>query len=109
MTAIPIAKLQHRLRLEEPVRAPEAGGGATITWSLVAEIWGSLQSLGGDERMKADGLEGRVSHEIWIRHRDSMRADMRFVLDGREFDIRAVLASDERKAYLRCLVEERVP
>lgn len=109
MTVIPIGKLQHRLRLEEPVRAAEAGGGATITWALIAEVWGSLKSLGGDERMKADGLEGRVSHEIWIRHRDDVRTEMRFVLAGRLFDIRAVMASDDRKAYLRCLAEERVP
>jgi head-tail adaptor len=32
---------------------------------------------------------------------------MRFVLGARVFDIRAVIAEDGRRRFLKCLVEER--
>jgi SPP1 family predicted phage head-tail adaptor len=108
MTVIPIGELSHRLRLERPVRTPEAGG-AVVTWVLVAELWGAIRPTGGGEVAAGDRLEERAASEIWVRYRDGVTAAMRFVLGRRVFDIRAVIESGERKRYLRCLVEERKP
>lgn len=109
MTVIPIGELSHRVRLEQPERTPDAAGGATVVWSLVAEVWAALRPLSGSETVAADGLTGRVSHEIWIRHRDGVVPEMRFVEGTRHFDIRAVIAAGGRKRFLKCLAEERVP
>jgi SPP1 family predicted phage head-tail adaptor len=108
MTVIPIGELSHRLRLEAPSRTADGGGGANVIWTLVAEVWGAIRTASGSERLEADGLKGRVSHEIWIRHRDGVAPDMRFVEGARVFDIRAVLDQAGRRTFLRCAVEERV-
>lgn len=107
MTVISIGELSNRFRLETPVRTPEAGGGAHVAWTLVAEIWGALRSTAGSESLEADGLKARTSHEIWIRYREGLGADMRFVLGARVFDIRAVIEQPERRRFLKCVVEER--
>lgn len=107
MTVISIGELSHRFALQAPVRAPDGGGGATVTWSLIAELWGALRPVSGGERLEADGLKERIGHEIWIRHREGVTAEMRFVLGPRVFDIRAVMDVGERRRFLRCLVEER--
>jgi SPP1 family predicted phage head-tail adaptor len=109
MNAVPIGQLSHRLMLEAPTRAPDGGGGASVTWSLVGEVWGAILSVSGGESVEADGVRGRITHEIWIRHRDGVVPEMRFVLESRVFDIQAVLEQGGRRRFLKCLVEERTP
>lgn len=109
MSAITIGELRQRLALQAPVATDNGGGGVTRTWTLVAEVWGALRPLSGSEGVVADGLAGRVSHEVWIRHRAGVRPEMRFALGTRLFDIKAVIDVGERHRFLRCLVEETVP
>ena len=108
MSEVSIGALSNRFALEAPMRTDDGGGGASVAWALVAEVWGALKPLGGDEQVAADGLHGRVRHEIWIRHRDGVLPEMRFVLGSRVFDIRAVKEEGGRRRFLKCLVEERV-
>lgn len=106
--SVAIGDMRHRLALEAPLSAEDGGGGAKETWALVAEVWGAIRPISGSESVEADGLRGRVSHEIWIRYRN-LAPEMRFVLGPRVFDIRAAIDVGERRRFLRCLVEERVP
>lgn len=107
--SVSIGELRHRLSLEAPLATPDGGGGVTRTWALVAEVWGAIRPISGSEVSEADGVAGRVSHEIWIRHRTGITPEMRFSLGARLFEIRAILDWDERHRFLRCLAEERVP
>lgn len=106
---VSIGDLRHRLALQAPMASADGGGGVMQTWSLVAEVWAALRPSSGSEAFEADGLKGRVSHEIWIRHRSGVGPEMRFVLGTRIFEIRAVIDTGERHRFLRCLAEERVP
>lgn len=106
--SVPIGEMRHRLALQAPLAEADGGGGATRTWSLVAEVWAAIRPLSGGETVEADAVHGRVSHEIWIRHRAGVVPEMRFVLGARVFEIRAVIDAGERRRVLRCLVEERV-
>ena len=75
----------------------------------MTELWAAVRPLAGQERMEADAIAGRVTHDIFIRHRTGVTPAMRFVLGSRIFDIRAALDVDERQRWLRCLAEERAP
>lgn len=106
--SVSIGEMRHRLLLEAPVASTDGGGGVTRLWALVAEVWAAIRPASGGEGVEADGLAGRVSHEIWIRHRSGVGPEMRFVLGTRVFEIRSAIDVDERRRFLRCLVEERV-
>jgi SPP1 family predicted phage head-tail adaptor len=106
--SVTIGDMRHRLQLEAPLASADGGGGVTRTWSLVAEVWAALKPLAGDERIEADGVSGRVSHEVWIRYRAGILPEMRFKLGARVFEIRAAIDTGERHRFLRCLVEERI-
>lgn len=109
MTSVRIGDLRQRVRLETATSTPDGGGGGAESWLLVAELWAAVRPLAGQERVEADAIAGRVTHEVFIRHRTGVTAAMRFVLGSRIFDIRAALDVDERQRWLRCLVEERAP
>lgn len=104
---IRIGELRQRVTIERPERASDGGGGATESWLAVAVVWARLRPMTGEEAAEADALVGRVSHEVVIRYRTDLVPEMRFRRGSRLFDIRAALDLDERKRFLRCLVEER--
>jgi SPP1 family predicted phage head-tail adaptor len=101
-----IGALREVLTLEAPNRVADGGGGATVTWATVAELWAAVRPIGGEERLRADQIAGRVTHEVWIRHRPNVTPAMRFRSDARILDIVAVLGV-ARRNHLKCLCEER--
>lgn len=108
MTDITIGDLRHRVRIERPVRAPDEGGGAVIAWALEAEVWAALKPLSGTEREEADRLVGRVTHELVARYRPGVTPEMRVMFGLRAFDIRAAIDFDEKRRWLKCMIEERI-
>lgn len=107
MNRITIGEMRQRVVLERPERVGDGGGGADETWVEIAELWAAVKPMTGAERTEAEAISGRVSHEIWLRFRDDVAAELRFRIGTRLFDIRAVLDVDERRRFLRCLAEER--
>ena len=108
MTSERIGALDHRLTIEAPSRTSDGGGGAAIIWTLVDEVWGAMRPISASESLDAEGLKGRVSHEIVIRFRPGVSPKMRFRLAARLFDIRSAVDAEEEHRFLRCLVEERL-
>jgi SPP1 family predicted phage head-tail adaptor len=103
-----IGALRHRIVLEAPVRAADGGGGATVTWTTVAELWAAIEPIAGSESVLGEGIAGRVSHEIVVRHQSGIEPAMRFRQGERLFEIKAVLDVDERRRMLRCLCREEM-
>jgi SPP1 family predicted phage head-tail adaptor len=101
-----IGTLSERFTLEAPVRTPDGGGGAAIAWEAIAELWARVRPITGEERLVHDQLAGRLTHEVWIRHRAGVTPAMRFRQDARIYEIVAVLEA-KRRAWLKCLCEER--
>ena len=102
-----IGRLRHRLTLEAASLTSDDGGGAVETWTTVAQLWGRIAPTGGAEIADADGLGGRITHEITLRHRAGVTPAMRFVFGDRRFEIMAVIDIDERRRWLKCLCTER--
>jgi SPP1 family predicted phage head-tail adaptor len=101
-----IGALRERLALQAPARIGDGGGGADVTWSTIAEVWAAVRPVTGEERLRADAVSGRVTHQVWIRHRADVVPAMRFTLGARILDIVAVLDAG-RRDHLLCLCEER--
>lgn len=104
---IPIGGLRHRVLLQQPQRTSDGGGGAAETWETVAQLWAAVVPTGGTERVAADALSGEITHEVWIRRRAGATPSMRFDFGGRILNIRAVIAVNGGRRYLKCLCRER--
>lgn len=100
-------ELRTRLTLEAPCRTSDGGGGATVTWQELAQVWAAVRPQTGDEDFALDRVAGTVSHEIVIRYRADVTPKMRFRQDARVFAILAAFDPDARRHWLRCLAEER--
>lgn len=99
--------LRHRLRLESPSHVEDGGGGVTVSWQPVATLWAEVVAGSGREIFQADGLTAVSLHEVRIRYRSDITAEMRLVMGERVLDIRAVRDLDGRRLWLSCLCEQR--
>lgn len=100
-------ELSTRLTLEAASRADDGGGGASVAWETVAEVWAAVRATSGGEGLALDRVAGHVRHEVFVRYRDDVKAEMRFREGTRIYDILAVYDPDRHRRWLKCLVEER--
>jgi SPP1 family predicted phage head-tail adaptor len=107
MTRPGIGALRRRMTLEQQTRAADGGGGVTVTWAAVIDLWAELTGLSGAEQFVAEGLQGRVTHQITIRKRFDVAPAMRFRMGVRLFYVETVLGRDGPDPYVRILAEER--
>lgn len=107
MTKPAIAALRRRLTLEQQTRVADGGGGVTVTWTPLTDLWASLTSLAGVEQFVGEGLQGKITHELIIRKRMDVAPAMRFRMGTRLFFVETVLGRDGPDPYLRILAEER--
>jgi len=108
MTNIRIADLKHRVRLEQPVRVDDGGGGGSISWALVTEIWASVVPQSGREQLESDALNAETVHTIYCRYRADVSPANRLVMGTRTFKIRSVLNIDDDKRFLKIRCDEVV-
>ena len=97
---------RRRFVLELPQESPDGFGGVIRTWTAGPQLWGAIEMVRGDERLRADRPEQAVTHRIRLRHRDDVTAAMRLTSGPRRFRIRAAGDPDGRRRELVCLVEE---
>jgi len=102
-----IGALRRRMTLEQQVRVADGGGGVTVTWTPLMDLWAELTGLSGTEQFVGEGLQGRVTHQIVIRKRTDVAPAMRFRVGARLFFVVTVLGRDGPDPYLRILAEER--
>jgi SPP1 family predicted phage head-tail adaptor len=95
-------KLRKRLFLEAPDDAPDGAGGLVRTWTLVAAMWGEVRPRRQQERQLAGARRSEVTHQITIRHRNDLKADMRFTQGPRVFRVVSAADPDGRGAWLVC-------
>jgi SPP1 family predicted phage head-tail adaptor len=104
---VTIGDLRHRVSIETAARTSDGGGGATVTWTLVADVWAAIWPRTSDETFDADRNAGRATHDIWIRFRGDVKPDMRIRFGTRVFDIRGVIDAEDRGRWMKCPSVER--
>jgi SPP1 family predicted phage head-tail adaptor len=102
-----IGELRHRLTIEQAVRTDDDGGGAALVWNEIAEVWGAVEAVSGQEGFEADRVSGSAIYSITIRYRDGLAPSMRFRRDNEIYEILSVLDRDGRKRFLTCKCERR--
>lgn len=106
-----VGALRHQVTVERPVRAQDAAGAVTTTWTAVATPWAAVEPMRGQERFVAQQVAAEVSHKITLRYESAlagMTPAWRISFGSRRFDLLAVLDPGERNTVIECLAVERV-
>ena len=93
-------RLRDRLLLQSKTLTRDAYGGATVTWSDEATVWGSIEPLSGREWLAQQQLQSEVDVRIVIRYKTGVTTAWRVKHESRYYDILAVLNADMRDRTL---------
>jgi SPP1 family predicted phage head-tail adaptor len=85
----------------------DGAGGATLTWSEVANLAAEVTPVSADERGIGEGPGDLTLQRIVIRKRADIFGGDRFRLGDRLFRIRSVTDPAEDGRYLVCICEEQ--
>ncbi len=102
-----VGEMRQIASLEAATRVPDEGGGATIAWTQLAQIWCAIRPRSGAEDLASNRLVPTLRHEVWMRWRDGVTAEMRLTLGDRVLAIAAVMDPDGRRQFLRLTCEEK--
>ena len=105
----PIGARARRFVLELPQERPDGFGGVLRSYASGPQVWGAMEMLSADERVRADRPEQALTHRITLRYREGVTGAMRIVCGLRCFAIRAASDPDGSRRDLVCLVEEIKP
>lgn len=98
--------LATRLTLERVVDTPDGQGGVTQAHVAIGEVWARIEPVSAT-RVSGGGSEAmKVTHRIWLRHRDHIESGMRLRKGTRIFGISTFRDPDESRRYLVCDCEE---
>jgi SPP1 family predicted phage head-tail adaptor len=101
-----IGARRRRFVLERPQEQPDGFGGVTTSFSAGPELWGAIELVSQDDRVRADRPESAATHRVRLRYREGVTGAMRLVSGTRRFAIRGAADPDGRRRDLVCLVEE---
>lgn len=107
MKNISINDLRHRLSLEQPQLAPDTGGGASISWVKITDLWARIVPLQTREVFNDEQTKNFLTHQITIRYRDGVLPEMRLTKGARIFEIIGVMNEKERRQWLHLDVREQ--
>lgn len=102
-----VGDLRTRITIEKPSRAADGQGGWSVRWIPVAEVSAGIWPRNAGEGLQHGRLAGTATHDIWLRYRAGIKPEMRIVAGARVFAILGVMDVEDRKRWLKCIVEER--
>lgn len=98
--------LRAELSLQANTLLPDGMGGHTQDWAEIATVFARIEPVSATSRFGADQTVETVTHRITLRWRNGVAAGMRFVRQGRNFDIVAVHDPDDTGRYIVCRTRE---
>ena len=103
-----IGKMRYKATLQSPTATTDAGGGSSITWTRLPDLYCNIKPIRAEERYRQGQVKDSVSHDVYVRYRADMSTKYRLVYGGRQFNIKGILNVDERDRYLLLKCQEGV-
>lgn len=104
-----IAKLRHRITLQEAAITRGDRGAEVLAWNDVAVVYADIRTVGGQEQVLASQLEvATLLHTITIRYRPGIVPKMRVKWGDRVFSVEAIIERDNRMRVLDLSCRELV-
>ncbi len=101
-------ELRNQIVLQHRVETPDGQGGATVTWTEIATVYGHVKDSDGREQLLREGvITSQGSTEVIVRYRDDLSVKDRVVFGDRTLNIGSIADVDGKRRALRlaCMEE----
>ena len=101
-----IGRMRHRVTIQSPTATADSGGGRSIAWGTLKEVFADIQPQSGRFVFQHGQEKEKVTHKLIMRYRADIGTNYRIKFGTRIFNIHSILNEDERKRFLTLLCEE---
>lgn len=99
-------ELRDRVTLQRWTPADDPRWGQGGSWTEYATVWASVTPTQAVERLRDQGVQSEVSHQIRLRYRPDVAAKDRVLYRGKPLDVVGVIDPDGRKRELMIEAKE---
>jgi SPP1 family predicted phage head-tail adaptor len=107
--SVEFSKLRHRILLQKPLLSDDGGGGASVQWLDIAEVWAEVTPIASRQIRHAQANTNPVRQRVRLRWRADVRENWRLVFQGRLFAIQSLINPHEAGELLVLECEEKRP
>lgn len=79
--------LRHRVEIQSPTNTTEADGTFSSSWTTETTRWASVDPVSGDELSRSNQKVGELTHQVTMRHVDTLPSSYRLLWGSRVFNI----------------------
>ena len=101
-------RLRHRLILQSKSESRDAHGGAIITFTTQATVWGAIEPLTGREYFSQQQVQAEAKVRIVIRYQSSVATTWRVKHGGLYYDIKDIQNENTRDRMMILMCSEGV-
>lgn len=99
-------KLTHKVIIQQRSESKNTIGEDITTYTTYREVWARVVPLTGKEYVAQNETQSSITGKIYIRYLDGVTNDMRVLWGTRNYDIQAVINTEERNRELVLMVDE---
>ncbi len=100
-----IGQLTHKMAVETPVLSPDGGGGFTVAWDTLDDVYAALTDLGGQEMLQDAQITPSQPCRIVIHYRNDMDSKMRLREGASVYNIVSLRDPDGGKTWLEIIAQ----
>ena len=95
---MPAGKHDQRAAIQTRTGSADAGGNVVASWTTTVSRWAQLEDASGRELFRAQKNDATVDAVVTLREQyTGLSPEQRIVIDGRTFNIKAVLGKSDRE------------
>ena len=95
-----IGRMRHRVTIQKPTATTDTGGGSSISWGLLKEVFADIQPQSGNYGSEHEQEKEKITHKLIMRYRADIGTNYRIKFGTRIFNIHTIINEDERDRFL---------
>ena len=99
-------KLRHQVTIQSPTLTADGGGGNTVAWVDVDDVWADVKPLTGAEPLFSAQLNPETTHQVTLRYRSDLQRNYQIVFGTRTLRVTSIINVDERDRQLIAMCKE---
>ena len=103
-----IGKLRHRIIFQQLSNSKNEYGEPVEEWLDIKTVWAEIKPVGGKQFFAAKQINAEISHNIYIRYRNSLSSSMRIKFKERIFEILYIMNVNESNTLMQIYCKELV-
>ncbi|HAH08690.1 MAG TPA: hypothetical protein DCL48_01170 [Alphaproteobacteria bacterium] len=101
--------MTERIQIAARLRTPDAGGGAVLSWTVIATVWAQIEVLSSGESSGDEGRQHIARYRLTVRRRSDIAAGQSAVWRGRRLYLRGLEDAGPQQPFVVITADDGDP